>query len=71
MAPQGFSAQKEAPGRGLNPPAGGSFFSCPSRSARPVSAPGSTKTVLTVLRRLGCWLRALFYDAHLDLKVMS
>ena len=25
MAPQGFSAQKEAPGRGLNPPAGGSF----------------------------------------------
>ena len=32
---------------------------------------GSTKTVLTVLRRLGCWLRALFYDAHLDLKVMS
>jgi hypothetical protein len=26
VAPQGFSAQKEAPGRGLNPPAGGSFF---------------------------------------------
>ena len=26
MAPQGFSAQKEVPGRGLNPPAGGSFF---------------------------------------------
>ena len=25
MAPQGFSAQEEAPGRGLNPPAGGSF----------------------------------------------
>ena len=29
MAPQGFSAQKEASGRGLNPPAGGSFFSMP------------------------------------------
>ena len=29
MAPQGFSAQKEASGRGWNPPAGGSFFSVP------------------------------------------
>ena len=29
MAPQGFSAQKEAPGRGLNPPAGGSLFDAP------------------------------------------
>jgi hypothetical protein len=29
VAPQGFSAQEEAPGRGLNPPAGGSFFDAP------------------------------------------
>jgi hypothetical protein len=29
VAPQRFSAQKEAPGRGLNPPAGGSFFRSP------------------------------------------
>ena len=46
MAPQGFSAQKEAPGRGLNPPAGGSFFRWRSSSARPASAPGSTRTGL-------------------------
>ena len=44
MAPQGFSAQKEAPGRGLNPPAGGSFFDAPQDCARPASAPGSTRT---------------------------
>ena len=47
MAPQGFSAQKEAPGRGLNPPAGGSFFRCPSSSAQPALVPGSIRTART------------------------
>jgi hypothetical protein len=39
----GFSAQEEAPGRGLNPRPGVLSFRCPSRSARPASAPGIDK----------------------------
>jgi hypothetical protein len=44
----------------------------PSSSARPASVLGTAKPGLyRLLRRLGCWSRALFYDARVDLKAMG